>query len=111
MTKQEYIQEMHNKDRVIIFADDDNNIKALITFFITNDINKFRRSSELWNIPNGEDSDGRYIYIDRLITDHNQSLKANMPQMVSYFNNRFPNKEIVYKSRGKYAREICLKSS
>lgn len=111
MTKQQYIQEMHNRDRVVIFVDDSNNIKAMLTFFITDDISKFNRSNELWNIPSEEDRDGKYVLIDRLITDHKQSLRYNFANTIKYFNSRFPNKKVVWKSRSRYGKKIRSKDS
>ena len=111
MTKEEYIKEMHERDRVVIFANNNRNIKGLVTFFITDDISKFNRDSNVWDIPSGENLNGKYIYLDRLITDRNSNIKANIGQLINYFKTRFPDKQIVYKSRGRNAREICLKSS
>lgn len=111
MTKEEYFNEMFIRDRLVTFIDDSNKLRALITFFITNNIDNFNRHKELWNIPNNEDLDGKYIIIDRLITDRKSNIRLNMRELIKYFNLKFPNKQIVYKSRSKNAREVYLKSS
>ena len=99
MTKENYFKCMHLKNRCIVFADDEQKIRAMATFVITDDPTSIRRSG-LWGLPE-ENPQGKFILVDRLITDRNSSLRNGMIDMLNYFKKKYPDKKVVWKSRKK----------
>ncbi len=102
MLKEQYVRVMHLKDRCVVFTDKNNIMRALATFAITNEpLNK-----NPWDIPK-EAKDGKFVFIDRLITNRKSEIRTNMREMVKYFKNRYPGKKIIWNSRNKGA-EQCI---
>ena len=99
-TKEQYIKEMHDKDRLVLVTDDNNIVKAMLGFSIVS--NPMIKRDDVWSIPN-EDMRGDYILIDRLITDRLTPIKCNLRMVIEYLKNRFPNKKVIWNTRRKNA--------
>lgn len=101
-----YIKQMKRKNRVIPFIDD--NLKAIVTYFIT-DNPKLKRND--WSIP-VENNDGEYIYLDRLITDKNvgiAGIRHGVVDIIKYLSSKYPDKKILWHSRR--GNEVYIKNS
>lgn len=87
---------MHLKNRCIVFTDKENKMRALATFAIVNKpVNK-----NPWDIPK-EDRGGKFLLVDRLITDKKSEIRTNMRELIKYFKTKYPNKCIIWQSRKK----------
>jgi len=106
MDKIAYVAEMYSRDRLVVFCDKNNSPRAILTFFITNNIRNFIRK-DIWSAPE-EDINGLYIYIDKLISDRKSAVSPNIANLVNYFDNRFPNKKVVWHSRRRLKNEYQL---
>lgn len=109
MDKIQYIKLMHLRDRCVVFTDEDNKIRALATFVITNEPNNIIRNN-IWDIPRNDNPEGKYVCVDRIISDRKQSIKEGMMNLTNYFNNHYPNKLMVWQTRRKNA-EILSQGS
>jgi len=108
MTKEIYVSVMHLRNRCVLFTDDNNNIRGLVTFFITDNPKNVIRDG-IWGIPK-EKNDGEWIMVDRCITDREASIRPNLIELIKYFKQRFPDKKVVWQSRGKKNAEIFAES-
>ena len=95
--KQTYIKNLYERDRVLIFTDDNYRIKGIMAYFITDNIEQFKRE-DIWSMPD-EDENGRFIYIDKLITDKNSNLRSNFLDTMKYLQSKYPGKKIIWHSR------------
>jgi hypothetical protein len=109
MTKENYIKIMHLRNRCLVFTDENMQVKGLVTICFTNDLDKMVRK-DIWAPPE-EDVNGHFIYIDKCISDREQDIRPNLVQLTRFLNNKFPNKEIIWHSRGGYKNEIQITGS
>ena len=109
MDKQEYIETLHENDRLLVVVDDDLHIVATIAFFLTDNPKKFIRN-DIWSIPKGAlQENGKFFFVDKLITDHKIDLRGNLFTFFDYVKQKYPDKEIVWLSRGGHNGEIHIK--
>lgn len=99
LNKEQYLKIMHLKNRCAMFIDDGNKTHALVTFVITDNPKNIERNG-VWGLPK-ENIKGKFIVVDRLISDRNYKIKENIPKLLSYFQTRFPTKQVVWISRGR----------
>lgn len=59
-----YIEEMLRRKRVMLLKEDES-VKGIATFFLSDDYKKFL-FKPLWEIPEGDSDDGKYIIIDKM---------------------------------------------
>ena len=90
---------MHALDRAVVAVGENDEPKGIITFFITDTPDKVERNG-IWGIPK-ENAKGKYLVIDRVISDRKTSVRNNLLGVIEYFNKRFSDKEVVWQSRNK----------
>jgi hypothetical protein len=99
ITKQDYIKTMHHKDRLLVFTDENMKVRGMVSWVLTNNPENMVRE-DIWSIPI-EDRNGQWIFIDRLINDEQYKIRTNMVGLLKYFKQKFPDKKIIWYSRGK----------
>ena len=100
--KKYYFHKMNLKGRLLFGYSSENKVIGVVTFFLTNDPNRFIRD-DIWSVPK-EDENGKYIYLDRIVTNRNIDLASQLEILKKYFDYQFPNKQIIWHSR---RRKLC----
>jgi len=99
MSKETYIKIMHNKDRLLVFTDENMKARGMVSWVLTNSPENMVRD-DIWSIPQ-EDKDGQWIFIDRLVSDEQYPIRTNMLGLMKYFKQKYPDKKVIWHSRGK----------
>lgn len=100
-----YLAEMLRRRRVIVISENDN-IKALICFFLTDSVSKFN-NRPLWSCP-PDTNNGNIFFVDKMIAEHwtpslrrylRDEVELRFPQVTEAYWLREPNNRSVIINR------------
>ncbi len=95
--KQLYLKLMHLKERLFLFVTGGDKVVGGVSWVLTNDPRSLLREN-IWSVPK-EDENGKYVYLDRLITDRKQSIFFGLRNLCNHFWTLYPDKRICWHSR------------